>query len=87
MQTAKRSITLSIDGMTCVNCQNKIEKALEEKKGILDASVSYSKGTADIVYDENLISLDQVEAIRRLLLDTVVFFFCEKIGESLMNVK
>lgn len=51
---------LKIDGMTCVSCENKIEKKLKNTKGITYANVSYSNGTADIAYDENLISTQKI---------------------------
>lgn len=35
-----------IGGMTCVNCQNKIETALLHMAGIEIARVSYQNGTA-----------------------------------------
>lgn len=51
---------LYITGMTCVNCQNRIEKKLSETEGIKSAKVSYNKGTADISYDTDEISLKSV---------------------------
>ena len=45
-----------IGGMTCINCQNKIKKALNKTKGVIKASVSYSEGTADIEYDEKVVN-------------------------------
>lgn len=54
---------LRIGGMTCVNCQNKMERKLRNTAGIREVSVSYSTGTADIIYDSNLISLKDIEAI------------------------
>ena len=44
---------MDIGGMTCISCQNKIEKALRSEKGVKGVKVSYSRGTADIEYDEN----------------------------------
>lgn len=35
---------LLIEGMTCVNCQNRIEQALRNIAGISKVHVSYSKG-------------------------------------------
>ncbi len=40
--------TLKIDGMTCVSCENRIERKLQNTPGILSAKVSYSGGTAAI---------------------------------------
>jgi sulfite exporter TauE/SafE/copper chaperone CopZ len=55
-----QSIILKIDGMTCVNCENRIEKMLKNTKGIIDTVVSYSSGTAEITYDENLIGIENI---------------------------
>ncbi len=58
---------LRIDGMTCVSCQNKIEKKLRNIIGIQSADVSYSGGTAVVAYDPDAISLkDIVAAIQKL---------------------
>lgn len=56
-------IQLSIGGMTCINCQNKIEKELQYTEGIIDISVSYNNGTADIVYDQTKISLKEIISV------------------------
>ncbi|MDF2566975.1 MAG: Heavy metal transport/detoxification protein [Oscillospiraceae bacterium] len=53
-------VTLKIDGMTCVNCENRIEKKLNNTKGIQSAHVSYSKGTAEISYDSAKIRIDEI---------------------------
>ncbi len=63
METSNRNILLYIGGMTCVNCQNKIEKALSQTDGVIRANVSYNNGTADIVYDEEKISLQDITAV------------------------
>lgn len=52
-----------VGGMTCVNCQNKIEKKLLGTAGITKAAVSYQKGTAEITYDTGAISRKQIIAI------------------------
>jgi sulfite exporter TauE/SafE/copper chaperone CopZ len=48
----QRKATLHITGMTCVSCQNRIEKKLKASKGVISAEVDYAKGTAVIAYDE-----------------------------------
>lgn len=55
--------TLKIDGMTCVNCEDRIERRLQSTKGITDAKVSYSSGIAHITYDENSIDLEEIISI------------------------
>ena len=55
--------TVMIMGMTCVNCENKIAKALKNTEGIVKAKVSYSKGNAEITFDAELIDFDRIVSI------------------------
>ena len=57
-----KTIRLHIGGMTCVNCQNKIERALNHTVGVISASVSYNDATADIAYDEEKVSIEEIIA-------------------------
>lgn len=50
---------IHIGGMSCVNCQNKIQKELYDSEGILQTEVSYNTGTADIVYDGDVITQEK----------------------------
>ena len=63
MEASEKKIQLHIGGMTCVNCQNKIEKEMNRTEGIVSASVSYNKGMADIVYDRKKLSLKDIIAV------------------------
>jgi len=54
--------TLRIGGMTCVYCQNRIEKKLRETPGVHDATVDYNTGLADISYDLEIISFEEISA-------------------------
>ena len=58
-----QSIKLKIDGMTCVNCENRIERKLQSTKGIIKVKVRYSSGTAEITYDENITSIEKIIAV------------------------
>ena len=58
---------LRIGGMTCVNCQNKVERKLRNTAGIQHAEVSYNAGTAVITYDTDIISMDDIAGIIRKL--------------------
>lgn len=60
MASIGTSVCLSVGGMTCINCQNKIEKELQAKEGILEVRVSYNKGIAWITYDAEQISLKEI---------------------------
>lgn len=48
--------------MTCINCQARIQNALNQLPGITQAAVSYENGTADISYDASVISLEQIQS-------------------------
>lgn len=48
----RKTVHFEVGGMACISCQEKIEKALRGTKGVLKVRVSYSKGTADIDYDD-----------------------------------
>jgi len=63
MGSGLKTKRLRIGGMTCVSCQNKIERKLRNTAGIQSATVSYSTGTADITYDDDLISLQKISQI------------------------
>lgn len=54
---------LRIGGMSCINCQNKIEHKLSNTSGIQDVSVSYSAGVADVAYDSDIITLKGIKAV------------------------
>lgn len=56
-------IILKISGMTCINCKSKIEKSLMDLEGIKKVDVSWEKGRADIEYDEEKISLNEIQEI------------------------
>ncbi|MDR1688654.1 MAG: sulfite exporter TauE/SafE family protein [Clostridiales bacterium] len=55
-----KSVRFQISGMTCINCQNKIEKKLLETPGIRSAAINFSSGLANIMYNEEVISFDEI---------------------------
>lgn len=63
MESNAKRKKLRIGGMTCISCQNKIEKKLLNTAGIESATVSYSSGTAEIQYSPDIITLDDITAI------------------------
>jgi sulfite exporter TauE/SafE/copper chaperone CopZ len=54
---------LRIDGMTCVNCQNRIEKTLRGTPGIVMAEVDYNTGTAVVSYHRETITIQEITSI------------------------
>ena len=63
MESEIKTKKLRIGGMTCVSCQNKIEKKLRNTAGIESAEVSYSAGTAVLTYDTDIITMRDITAI------------------------
>ena len=51
---------LYIDGMTCINCQKRIENCLRKRVEIKEAEVSYKTGMAEILYDADEITLKEI---------------------------
>jgi Cu+-exporting ATPase len=56
-----KKITLGISGMTCSACSNGLEKHLSKQDGIISVSVNLVMANATVCYDENLISLKNIE--------------------------
>lgn len=54
-----------IEGMTCANCQNRIEQTLRNTEGISKVHVSYSKGQAEIEFDNDILTVDRIIAVIR----------------------
>jgi sulfite exporter TauE/SafE/copper chaperone CopZ len=52
-----------IGGMTCVHCQNKIEKKLKNTAGVQAATVNYHTGTAVVTYDAGAVGFDKISAV------------------------
>lgn len=55
--------TIKINGMSCRNCVNKIEKALQQLNGVEKAAVNLKKGMAKIKYDDSIQTLDKLTDI------------------------
>ena len=54
-------IVLKIKGMSCQHCVVSISKALKDLKGVKDVKVSLEKGSAEVNYDDKLVTLSQMK--------------------------
>ncbi|RDU22015.1 urease accessory protein UreH domain-containing protein [Anaerosacchariphilus polymeriproducens] len=54
---------LQIEGMTCINCEHRIETALKNTKGIVNAKADYTKNTVYVTYDANVINLNNIRKV------------------------
>jgi len=55
--------TFVIRGMTCIHCQNTIEKALQSQKGVKSAKVRFSSSLATIAFDPGIIRFSTIKSI------------------------
>lgn len=63
--TTREKVTIPVKGMTCAACQARVQRALQAKPGVLDASVNLMLKNAAVTYDPAMTSpLALVEAIR-----------------------
>ena len=55
-----KKIILKIEGMTCSACSNGLEKYLNKKNGIYNANVNLVMNTANIDYDDEILTIDHL---------------------------
>ena len=55
--------TLIVTNMSCVNCENIIERALSGRAGIEQVKASYSNGQVTVTFDHSIISVREIEEI------------------------
>lgn len=53
---------LNIGGMTCGGCASSVTRALKAVSGVTDVEVSFSAGTATVMYDECPASPEQLNS-------------------------
>ncbi len=63
MENETKTIKLRIGGMTCSNCERRIQRALIGLAGVRSAKVSYRSGFAEIVYDRKAASISDLRAV------------------------
>ncbi len=57
-----RSDKITVRGMTCGHCVSRVEKALQAVPGTIGAYVDLTEGIAEVDYDEDAVSIDQLVA-------------------------
>jgi len=58
-----KTVTWKIDGMRCSGCAKTIEARLLREPGVARAEVSHASGTARLLVDPQIASLDAVMAL------------------------
>lgn len=56
------SMVLKIRGMICRSCVGEVEELLCHTRGVIHAKVSYAKGQAQIEYDPDIVSPEELQA-------------------------
>nr|XP_026483379.1 copper-transporting ATPase 1 isoform X2 [Vanessa tameamea] len=70
---APRDLNLSIKGMTCASCVNKIEKSVLKMNGVVSCSVALTTSKAKIKYDPEIIGARKIcDAVNDLGFDASV---------------
>lgn len=54
------NIILKINGMKCTGCSQRVERALKNTDGIEDASVNLETREANITYNKDVITYDEI---------------------------
>jgi sulfite exporter TauE/SafE/copper chaperone CopZ len=52
-----------VAGMTCVQCEKIIQRSLGKHAGICESTVSYKTNVAEVIYDSELITLEEVRSL------------------------
>jgi periplasmic mercuric ion binding protein len=57
---ASRTVTLSVQNMTCAVCPITVKKALEHISGVHQVSVDYTTKTATVQFDDMIATVDKL---------------------------
>lgn len=60
MSVSMENITLTINGMKCTGCSQRVERALKNTDGIKDVSVDLESKKAKISYNKDEISVEKI---------------------------
>lgn len=55
------NIELRIEGMHCTGCSARLQKVLSNLDGVSNAEVSFEKGMANIEFNKEIITLDEIK--------------------------
>ena len=55
------NIELRIEGMHCTGCSARLQKVLSNLDGISNAEVSFETGMANIEFNKEIITLDEIK--------------------------
>jgi mercuric ion binding protein len=56
----KKTVTLSVEKMTCKMCHITVRKAVEKVEGVHNATVDYNNRTATVIYDPSKTNIETI---------------------------
>ena len=60
MEEKAMTKTFSVSGMTCVNCENRIENKLKKLDGVTNVTASYTRSRVSFTYDPDCVKLSTI---------------------------
>jgi copper chaperone len=58
----EKTVTISVEGMSCEHCVRAVKGALEAQKGVKAADVSLEGKSVQVVYEDGLVGLEDLKA-------------------------
>ncbi len=58
----EKTVTISVEGMSCEHCVRAVKGALEAQKGVKAAEVSLEGKSVQVVYEDALVGLEDLKA-------------------------
>ena len=58
----EKTVTISVEGMSCEHCVRAVKGALEAQKGVKEAEVSLEGKSARVVYEDGLVGKEDLKA-------------------------
>jgi len=56
-----KNTKLYLEDLSCPDCANKIQKVLNKTEGVKNAEVHFSTGKANVEYDEQEVSIEEMK--------------------------
>lgn len=56
-----KTIVIQCDGLSCENCDNKVEKSVSKLKGVKEVKANHRKLIVTVKYDSGIISREELE--------------------------
>ncbi len=55
--------TIAIEGMHCDGCAQRVQRVLEQERGVREVQVSYADGAARVMFDERATAVQRLREV------------------------